>query len=164
LVERVSAVRWARPETLHVTLHFFGEIGSDRVAAAIDSVAPVVARISGFDVALGRLGAFPSRGHPRVLWLGPTHEIAALTALAVDCRAALRATGFDVESRPYRPHCTLGRPRHQWDDAARQAWESVRSEPLPVLGFGATRIVLYQSRTAPGGAVYTEHASLPFAG
>jgi len=78
-----------------------------------------------------------------------------------DCRAALQSAGFDVESRPYQPHCTLGRPRTGWSEPARQAWESVRSEPLPLLAFCATRVVLYESRTAPGGAVYTEHTSLP---
>ena len=162
MVERVAGVRWARPETLHLTVHFFGEMGSDQVVTAIDSVAPVVDGIAPFDVALGRLGAFPSRGAPRVLWLGPDHEITALTALARDCRAALQSAGFDVESRPYQPHCTLGRPRTGWSEPARQAWESVRSEPLPLLAFCATRVVLYESRTAPGGAVYTEHTSLPF--
>lgn len=161
---RVDGVRWAPPETLHLTVHFFGEMGPDRVAAAIDSVAPVVARIAPFDVELRRLGAFPSRGTPHVLWLGPTAEIAALSALAVDCRAAFRAAGFDVESRPYQPHCTLGRPRTPWNEPARQAWEAVSAEPLSMMGFCATRVVLYESRTAPGGAVYTEHTSLLLAG
>ena len=161
LAERVHGVRWARPETLHVTVHFFGSIEDTRAANAVDVVAPVASRTPTFDVELGRLGAFPARGLPRVLWLGPAHEVAPLITLALECRSALRATGFDVEARAYNPHCTLGRPRAPWADDARLTWDSVVAEPLDAVRFTATQLVLYDSRTASDGAVYTERAALP---
>jgi 2'-5' RNA ligase len=163
LAERVADVRWARPETLHLTVHFFGSIDDARAAMAVDLVAPVVSRTPRFDVALGRLGAFPPRGVPRVLWLGPASEVAQLTALAGTCRTVLRGAGFDVESRQYHPHCTLGRPRGLWSDDERITWRSVAAEPVPLMPFTATRVVLYESRSAPGGAVYTEQSAVPFA-
>jgi 2'-5' RNA ligase len=156
-------VRWARPETLHLTVHFFGTIEDDRAAMAVDLVAPIASRTPRFDVALGRLGAFPPRGMPRVLWLGPASEVAQLTALAAECRTALRGAGFDVESRPYRPHGTLGRPCRVWSNEERMAWEAVVAEPVPSMPFTATRLVLYESRSAPGGAVYSEQSAVAFA-
>ncbi len=163
LRDRVADVRWARPETLHVTVHFFGEIDGERVAAALGSVLPVAARTEAFDMALDNLGSFPPVGTPRVLWLGQSGENVALTALAGRCRAALRDAGFAADERPYRPHCTLGRPRRHWSADGRAAWRSARAEPPEVMRWTATRLVLYDSRSARGGAVYTEQAVLPFA-
>ena len=161
LRDRVADVRWARPETLHLTVHFFGQVEDERVAVAVDLVAPMAVRASPFDVVLDRLGSFPPRGAPRVLWLGPSRDVAPLIDLAHDCRAILGAAGFEVDQRRYNPHCTLGRPRLPWSDAARHAWAPA-AQQRPDVRFTASRLVLYESRPAPGGAVYTERASLPF--
>jgi RNA 2',3'-cyclic 3'-phosphodiesterase len=158
LRERVADVRWARPETLHITVHFFGEIAAAQAAEAIDAVRPVAQSTRAFDIELHPLGAFPPRGSPRVLWLGPAHDIPALTAFAGACATALRDAGFEVESRPYRAHCTLGRPRLPMSDAARTAWAASVAEPRATLRFTARRLVLFESRSMPGGAVYTEVA------
>jgi RNA 2',3'-cyclic 3'-phosphodiesterase len=165
LRERVAEVRWARPETLHLTVHFFGAIEEQRAEAAVDAVRPVVDRTPPFDVVLDRLGAFPQRGTPHVLWLGPARDIAPLTRLALQCREALGAAGFEVEHRPYHAHCTLGRPRLPWSDTARAAWETSVTEAATQteIWFTARRLVLFESRPAQGGAVYTERESLVFA-
>jgi 2'-5' RNA ligase len=157
---RVPEVRWARPETLHITVHFFGELEASLAAGALEAVSPVARRTEGFDVELERLGTFPPGGTPRVLWLGPAHEIAALTALTSECVTALRDAHFDIDTRPYRPHCTLGRPRAPWSAAARLAWAASSAEYRKPMRYIASRLVLYESRSAPGGAVYTEHSVL----
>jgi 2'-5' RNA ligase len=162
LRDRVLDVRWARPETLHLTVHFFGDVGAERAAAALEVVAPIVERSSGFEVILDRLGSFPPHAIPKVLWLGPSAEVKSLTALALRCRAALSAANFDADKRPYNPHCTLGRPRLRWSAGARTAWAAATRDHVDIR-CTASRLVLYESRSAPGGAVYTEHASLAFA-
>jgi 2'-5' RNA ligase len=166
LRERVADVRWARPETLHLTVHFFGAIEQERAVTALDVVQPIANRTASFDAVLDRIGAFPPRGTPRVLWFGPARDIAPLTALAHECRTALAAAGFEVEHRRYHAHCTLGRPRSPWSDMARAAWETCVSAAAdqPSIRFTATRLVLFESLPAPGGAVYTERASLAFSG
>ncbi len=160
LRSRVAEVRWARPETLHLTTHFFGAIDDERAVTALEAVQPIASRTLPFDVVLDRLGAFPSRGTPRVLWLGPARDIAPLTTLALECRTALAAAGFEVEHREYHAHCTLGRPRLPWSDDARAAWEmAVRAAAGQAeIRFTAQQLVLFESRPAPGGAVYTEHS------
>jgi RNA 2',3'-cyclic 3'-phosphodiesterase len=162
LRERVVEVRWARPETLHLTVHFFGELDEARAETALGVVTPIASRAAPFDGALDRLGAFPERRTPRVLWLGPASDVAPLTALALDCRAALDAAGFDVEHRRFHAHCTLGRPRRPWSDGARAAWAAAASEEQTAIRCSGLRLVLYESRPAPGGAVYTERESLTF--
>jgi RNA 2',3'-cyclic 3'-phosphodiesterase len=162
LRERIAEVRWARPETLHLTVHFFGEVDAARAATALEVVTPIATRTRHFDVALDQLGAFPERGMPRVLWIGPARDLAPLTAFALDCRAALGAAGFDVEHRRYHGHCTLGRPRTPWSADARGACAAAASEEQPAIRCSASRLVLYESRPGPGGAVYTERESLTF--
>jgi 2'-5' RNA ligase len=162
----VPDVRWARPETLHLTVHFFGAIDEARADAALNAVQPVAGRTSPVDVVLDRLGAFPPHESPRVLWLGPARDISPLTVFAIDCRNALAGAGFEVESRRYHAHCTLGRPRLPWSDAARAAWEDavIAAANQTEIRFTARRLVLFESRPAPGGAVYTERNSLAFSG
>jgi 2'-5' RNA ligase len=162
LRERVADVRWTRPETLHLTVHFFGQIDDTRVTTALDVVGPVASRTRPFEVVLDRLGTFPPRGMPRVLWLGPSRDVVPLTVLALECRTVLGAAGFEVDARRYNPHCTFGRPRLPWSPAARTAWDVTVAGIHDAITFTASRLVLYESRPAPGGAVYTEYASLPF--
>jgi RNA 2',3'-cyclic 3'-phosphodiesterase len=162
LREHVPEVRWARPETLHLTVHFFGQMDEERAATALALVAPIARRTARFDVFLDQLGAFPQRGTPHVLWLGSAREVTALTALALECHAALRGAGFDVEERQYHAHCTLGRPRVPWIADARSAWTAAVAEARMDIRFTASRLVLYESRSAPGGAVYVKRSVLNF--
>ena len=163
LRERVAGVRWARPETLHLTVHFFGRIEEERAASALEVVEPIATRTLPFDVVLDRLGVFPPRATPRVLWLGSAHDIAPLSALALECRTALAGAGFEIETRRYHPHCTLGRPRPPWSETAAIAWNTsvIDAADQTEIRFTAQRLVLYESKSAPGGAVYTERAVLP---
>jgi len=156
-------VRWTRPETLHVTLHFFGGIDERAAARAVDAVRPVAQSTPRFAMTLDRLGAFPDRGAPRVLWIGGPPS-AELMALATVVRQALGEAGFEVETRPFRAHCTLGRPRDHWLPGKRQAWQLALERGLEPQSFTAERLVLYESMTGRGGSVYSERAVLPLGG
>lgn len=162
LRERVAGVRWARPETLHLTVHFFGSIDDARVADALAAVQPAVQAARPFEVAIDRLGAFPERGWPRVLWLGSSRESDALVAFAGDVSERLRDAAFPVDERPFRAHATLGRPRVPWSAAARDAWQEAVSRGLPESRFTADRAVLFESVTGRDAAVYIERAVLQF--
>lgn len=160
----IHAVRWARPETLHITLHFFGAVSEERVAAALDTLRPVIGATAQFELTIDRIGSFPERGRPRVLWLGSSQEPDALRALAESVRRRLAATGFAVDERPFRAHVTLGRPRDPWPRAARTAWDAARSRAVAPATFTADRAVLFESVTGREAALYIERADLPFAG
>ena len=89
---------------------------------------------------------FPDHGSPRVLWVGVELPPPA-SELQRACEHAARAAGFEPEERPFLAHLTLGRWRNR---AARPV--------LPETDLGPARLeslVLFQSETAQGGAVYT---------
>lgn len=99
--------RWVRPENLHVTLKFIGEVAPDRLdsisraLSAIRSDAPV-------DLQFRGLGFFPDEKYPRVLWAGLSAS-ANLPMLAVDIDGALKAQGIAPDKRTFTPHLTLAR-------------------------------------------------------
>jgi 2'-5' RNA ligase len=163
LRDGVGSVRWARPETLHITVHFFGQIDHGESERALAAVTPPVTRTASIALELDHLGSFPAGDRARVLWLGARREATELTRLALDCRHALRTAGFAVEERAFRLHCTLGRPRLPWPQAARDAWALAASDPVAPMRFRAEVMVLYESRPAAGGSVYEVQATLPFA-
>lgn len=104
-------VKWVRPEGLHVTMKFLGEVADERVTAIGAALEGAVAAARPFEVTLGGVGAFPTPARPRVIWLGvEVHP--ALELLANDIENALQPFGFEAELRPFRPHVTLGRVRH----------------------------------------------------
>jgi len=164
LRETVDSVRWTRPETLHITAHFFGRVDESEFSRAVEAVAPVAAGTRPFEVTVDTLGAFPDRGAPRVLWVGPSIENRDMTALALQCRAALERAGFEVEARPFRAHCTLGRPRMPWSGEARAAWRDALSHAIEPCAFTADALVMYESVPARGGAIYTPRTELSFGG
>jgi RNA 2',3'-cyclic 3'-phosphodiesterase len=160
LIARVSAVRWAPPESPHVTLHFFGGLDDASVWRALEALTPVLAERAPVTVRLRGLGAFPSDSHPRVLWCGVDGDLVALHALADACQTALAAAGFAVEARRWHPHCTVGRARQPWPDEALQSWlELARQEPSTP-PFTADHAVLYESVRGPGGVSHLPRVRL----
>jgi 2'-5' RNA ligase len=158
----VAGARWGPIETAHLTLHFFGSIGAPNVERAAAAVQPVLSAQVRFNLRLAGLGCFPSEARARVLWMGVAGDTGALSELAAGCAAALAAAGFPVESRPYRPHCTLGRRHGPWTDAALLAWRSLAGEEPATSWFAADRAVLYESVTSPSGTQHLPRVTVPF--
>lgn len=156
----VPGVAWARPENLHLTLKFLGNVATARLPALTERLAAATAMQPAFVMRVAGIGAFPNLARPRVLWIGCTGAPLAALAAAVD--AACVQAGFAAEDRAFHPHVTLGRIR-----------EPGRRDRFPVLltdggrAFGSSTvpaIVLFASKLGSGGARYTPLATLPLAG
>lgn len=96
---------FSRPENLHLTLAFLGEVAPERIAAvrqAMERTAvPAVTLI--FD----RTGRFPREGGD-LWWIGCA-ENPVLTSLQAELCARLSDRGFTLEHRWFSPHITLAR-------------------------------------------------------
>jgi RNA 2',3'-cyclic 3'-phosphodiesterase len=91
-----------RPERLHMTLHFLGDVPAERLPALIRGVdTPTEA----FDLQFGRAELWPGG----IAVLRPRHTPPALVRLHDGLGAALRRLELPVESRPFRAHVTLAR-------------------------------------------------------
>lgn len=157
-------VKWVRPEAVHLTLKFLGEIQPEQVEEIRLAVQEVAGRHGPFKMEARGLGCFPRLEQPRVVWLGLEGEKWKLEALQREVETALMQLGFPKEERPFRPHLTLGRVR---SPKARLALvqkiknlEGIQGGEL-VVG----SVVLFKSELLPSGARYTklweERLSLP---
>jgi 2'-5' RNA ligase len=131
LRERFPRARWVRPENVHATLAFLGDTSRERIPDALDALAKAVADHSAFGVRLSGLGAFPSAGRPRILWLGLTEGAERLAALQMSIMQALSRAGFRSDEKPFVPHLTLARVR---DPRDARGWEAAAAEVRADLG------------------------------
>ena len=151
---------WARPEGIHITLKFIGEVREERVGPmvrALQSIAP----LPSFELSFGGLGYFPSERRPSVLWAG----IAAppvLANLASAIESALEPLGVARETRDFHPHLTLSRLKSP--AGVPQVRDAVKK--LQGVQFGKSRFKefhLYQSTLKPTSAEYARMATFPLA-
>ncbi len=149
-------VRWVRPEALHVTLRFLGQLETSRLPALVESVAAAVAGSAPFRLELGAVQLFPGPGRPRVVALEVGPE-APLAALAAAVERGVVAAGCEPEPRRFRPHLTLGRVRA----LAAPDLASAPSSPSP---FEVTEAVLFRSDLGPRGAQHTPLERMPLGG
>ncbi len=162
--ERLKAARadvtWVRPENLHLTLKFLGQVEETRLAAVAEAVATAARGYGSFRLVLGGLGAFPQPRVARVVWIGVSEGAQALAALQARVEGGLESLGFPREERPFTAHLTLGRvrgPRHREQLAV--ALTSVPAEPLDEMVLH--RIELMKSDLGPEGARYSVLQSFP---
>ena len=127
------------PENLHLTLAFLGE--TEDLPGARAALAAVRARP--FPLSVGG----PPGHFGDVWWAGVTAD-RALEDLALSLQADLRARGFRIEVRPFRPHITLVR---RWRGEAPQV-------TVPHAGMVVRRVSLLRSDQRDGRRVYTELA------
>jgi 2'-5' RNA ligase len=158
-----APVSWVAQGNLHITLKFLGETSSDRLHAVVAALADVAARFPPFDLEAEGAGVFPGTRNPRVLWVGLREPLELVRELQENMENALSGAGFPREDRPYHPHITVGRARGvlppAWGDRFVRALSGRRFGVVPV-----PTITLYESRPAPGGAVYTVVRDVPLAG
>ncbi|MBI4166716.1 MAG: RNA 2',3'-cyclic phosphodiesterase [Acidobacteria bacterium] len=150
--------RWTRPEGIHLTLKFLGEITDAQVGRVTETLAGLGA-LQRFSVEIKSFGFFPDVRRPRGFWAG----VAAppeLVHLARRVEDAMGKVGFPSEKRAFSPHLTLARfrePRPQ--PALREAAE--KQAGLLLGRFEVTQFFLYESKLAPQGAEYRKIAHFP---
>lgn len=149
-----DGVSWVRPENLHYTLRFLGEVGEDGARRAAEAATEAAARSRGFSAALGGLGAFPDPRRARVIWIGMSEGGENLVTLAHDLDRALARRGFGAPDKPFSPHLTLGRVRTPGRDWTATLAAASAGADAPA-GFEVDRLCVVESRLDPRGSIYT---------
>jgi 2'-5' RNA ligase len=155
-----SDVRWVRPEGIHLTLVFLGEVAPERLAQLRDALVAAAAEIAApFRLRVTGVGTFPDRGPLRVVWAGIDGDRAAAARLKTALGRHLAPCGFAAEEREFRPHLTLGRVRQERGRDDRTLLERHRSVDLGE--FEVDEVLLFESRLGPQGAQYAVLARCP---
>lgn len=158
LREEFPAARasWPRPESLHLTLKFLGEVEAIRLDALHHAAATAAAALAPFMLTIEGAGTFPPRGVARVLWLGVRDDGGQISRLQFRLDKEGVYVGFPSESKPFRPHLTLARLRApQSAEAAAALSEAHRRTPFGPHAFQVLRFALMRSELGSGGPRYT---------
>ena len=149
-------MKWVRPENIHLSLKFLGEIDAARepeLRSALRRAAGAGGDVRPLAVQIAAFGVFPDFRRPQVLWAGVTPD-SALELLQHRVEQAFEPLGFPTEGRAFRPHVTLGRSSR---DARPRDFAGLEAEFAQI---PFDRIVtiseldFMESTLGPGGSVY----------
>jgi len=153
-------IRWVRPESIHLTLKFLGDVNPtdiDRIQTALEQAA---ANSGTLTLCAKGFGVFPNIRKPRVLWVGVSGDIDRLFNCQRRVEEELAQIGFPAESRRFKAHLTIGRSKGSIDGGRlMKAFEELSGIESP--RFTADTVILYQSQLRPRGAVYTALRQIP---
>ncbi|HWS86913.1 MAG TPA: RNA 2',3'-cyclic phosphodiesterase [Pyrinomonadaceae bacterium] len=144
---------WARPEGLHITLKFVGEVEPARVEDLSRAAGAAVEGSKTFRLSIEESGTFPPRGAARVLWLGVKDSSNQLAQLQRRLEQECEAAGFPREPRAFKPHLTLARLRTPKD--AHALSEAHRHTTFGPFDFEVNELLVIRSELGPGGSRYT---------
>jgi 2'-5' RNA ligase len=144
---------WERPEKLHITLKFLGDIEPARVEDLSRAAARAISNVEPFELTIEEPGSFPPHGQPHVLWLGIVDASGRLAFMQHELETECAAVGFARESRPFKPHLTLARIRSP--QGARELAAAHRSTAFEPQRFEVSELVSMRSELSPQGSRYT---------
>jgi 2'-5' RNA ligase len=158
-----DAFRWTRPEQIHLTLKFLGNVPAgqwEEMASALREVcngfAPLGLRAEG-------VGYFPSRGLPRVIWVGVRDENEALSRLQRAVEKAVNGNIGSAEEERFTGHLTIGRAKSLRPEQGRLLIELAQQFSGKSFGeWQAVKLDLMRSELGPQGSRYICLADMPF--
>ena len=127
--------------SLHLTLHFLGEVEGSRVSSlqkVVDNLQPQPIQLSFDKIECWRKADLAC--------LRATQEPPALVNLVNQLGKGLQHAGFMVEKRAFKAHVTLAR-RLQYCAEQLPVWPSLEWQP--------DTLALVRSRLTPEGSIYT---------
>ncbi len=107
LVDTGADLRLVKPENIHVTVRFLGDISpimADMVRSEMNGIL-----FRPFEIELRGLGAFPDLRHARVIWIGIKRGRETLMKIFDQLEGRLRKLGFTPDRRGFSPHVTIAR-------------------------------------------------------
>jgi 2'-5' RNA ligase len=150
---RKGDVKWVKPESIHLTLKFLGEIKDEQTVEVCNITRDVASRHKSFDVDVETVGSFGGRS-ARVLWVGAGQNCEALLQLQADLEKQLDAAGWPKEARKFSAHLTLCRIRNA-KAGFKLAQLVTEYENLHLGTMPADLVTVFQSELTPQGPIYT---------
>ena len=146
--------RWVPSENMHLTVRFIGHVPDDGVSGLFELLTKPL-DVAPFDIELGGCGRFPPRGAPRVLWIGLTKGLQALSALHTEFNQRLAPLGHEPESKPFNAHLTLARVKDARAAGARTVDEAFQSIRISRVRQRVEAMTVFESRMSPHGSKYS---------
>jgi 2'-5' RNA ligase len=148
-------VKWVKPDNIHLTLKFLGEVDEkklDKISKIIEETAKGKNK---FQAHISSLGAFPKIDFPRVIWVGLDMGDKEIKQIAKELEEKIAKIGIPKENRPFSSHITIGRLRTPVNrERLVQNLKNKAELGGEKLEFCVTKISLFKSTLTPGGPIY----------
>jgi RNA 2',3'-cyclic 3'-phosphodiesterase len=136
--------KWIHHEDLHITLAFLGFAPQDKLMSAINNVTGSLKGLKQLKLEFNELGIFGSSHSPRIFWVD-TKASKELVLVRNKVFSSCLDAGFQLETRPFRPHITLARKwtgEEPFHNGMLDIWKKFHPERMH---FEANEVVLYQT-------------------
>jgi 2'-5' RNA ligase len=152
LIKTGAGLKLVKPENIHITVRFLGNINTNMVEKIFEELKKV--QFTPFDIKIHGIGAFPHLRYPRVVWTGITEGADQLRNIFDQLEPRLRGLGFAPDTRGFSPHLTIARVKSGRNKAelVKCVTENANHE------FGVVRaecLRLKRSDLTPRGPIYS---------
>jgi 2'-5' RNA ligase len=149
-------VKWVRPQNIHLTLKFLGDINEEQLAK-INLILDTLSKDKkNFSIRIASLGAFPKIDYPRVIWAGIDRGESQTQELAKALEERAEKIGIPKEDRKFSSHITIGRIRSNLRKdklvAGLKELQGYFNETPQE--FKVNKITLFKSTLTPRGPIY----------
>ncbi len=146
--------RWIRPENIHLTLKFLGDINNEDVKKVGDAIISAAGENAAITLRAKGIGVFPGVKRPRVIWTGIAGRTKELVDLQKILDEKLQSSGFPKEKRSFKGHLTIARIKKKID--AKRLIDAMKEfSGFESKTFTVDEVVLFKSELKSSGAVYT---------
>lgn len=147
----IEGVHWQDSSQMHLTLRFIGSVNDD----TSEELQSRLAKISydSFEMNIHRLGQFPEKGNPHVLWAGVEKQ-PELMQLQEKVEVACVSSGLESKKREYKPHITLAKVKNR--KASSKVKSLINEQNSPRLqSISVNEFTLFHSKLSKKGAIHT---------
>ena len=147
----MRGVRWLEPRQMHLTLAFLGNVSTEIQERLSEKLRAISWKP--FFLQLVGLGTFPTKGWPKIIWIGVGTGHPHLFQLHKRVQEALLAVGLEPDLRSFHPHVTLGRCRDVSPQTIRPFLKSHADFDAGMIHVES--FCLNSSQLTPNGSLYT---------
>lgn len=143
------AFKWVKPENLHLTLKFLGNIEQEQVNKIKEAITKISGEFAAFKASFNGFDFFPNQGKPKVFFISNNKE-KLLKSIALRLEEELETLGFAKGNR-FKSHITLARIKDLKNIESLKA--KIKDIQLDEK-FLIRAIILYKSTLTKEGPIY----------
>lgn len=146
-------VKWVRPENIHLTLKFLGQVETKQIPEITEILEETAKGFDKFEIQLNELGAFPKIHSPRVIWVNANEPTGIISTIVFQLEERLEKLGFAKEGREFTAHITIGRVRSS--DGRINLVDKLKQTKIssPIIQ-EVNKLTLFKSTLTPSGPIY----------
>ncbi len=151
LSESSELFKWEKPEKIHLTLKFIGEVEEELVSSIAKEIS-FVEEYNSFNFNVIKFGLFFRNDVPSILWAGLQTD-GSIHRMVEELNERLSIFSIPVERRKFKPHLTMLRIKK---NPGKEFISKFKEHSFDNWNFNSSEISFIKSELFPTGARYTD--------